>query len=192
MTNQPSSAASPAPSGSSTTDTASGVPLGTGRRTAGASPGVSKPGEPRYETPETVGTLNNSGATRINSWDETPAPRAPIKRSVPAPTQPKATPEVRGSLAGYVPPRPLMQVMPNTRAIPNGTIQARTRVEVQVNVDQTGRVSSAQVVSSGVNELISSAALSAARRWTFDPASNNGMRVNSVHTIVFEFRPEQR
>jgi periplasmic protein TonB len=85
-----------------------------------------------------------------------------------------------------------MQVMPNTRAIPNGTIQARTRVEVQVNVDQAGRVSSAHVASSGVNEQISAAALSAARRWTFDPASNNGQRVNSEHTIVFEFRPEQR
>jgi hypothetical protein len=48
------------------------------------------------------------------------------------------------------------------------------------------------LVSTGVNEKISAAALLAAKQWTFDPASNNGLHVASEHTIVFEFRPEQR
>jgi TonB family protein len=145
---------------------------------------------PRYETPQTVGTINTTGGSTMNGWD-TPTPRPRSKRSgVGVPVVLKPATAVANS--GYVPPRPMMQVMPNTRSIPSGTIQARTRVEVQVNVDQAGRVSAAHVVSPGVNDKVSSAALSAARQWTFDPASNNGAHVMSEHTIVFEFRPEQR
>jgi hypothetical protein len=160
----------------------------------------------RYETPQTITPIqpspiqSTSTGSTINGWD-TGSSRSRSKRR-PAPVYPAAssanTPSVntksvntKSVNTGYVPPRPLMQVMPNTRAIPNGTIQGRTRLEVQVEVDQQGRVSSAHAVGTGVNEKISSAALAAARQWTFDPASINGQRVVSEHTIVFEFRPEQ-
>jgi TonB family protein len=150
----------------------------------------------RYETPETVGEPQPSGGgSLINGWDTTATTtrsRSKQRKTAPIPTSPVSTASSGVTNAGYVPPRPLMQVMPNTRTIPGGTLQARTRVEVQVDVDPRGRVSSAHVVGSGVNEIIASAALSAARQWTFDPASNNGQHVDSEHTIVFEFRPEQQ
>jgi TonB family protein len=82
-----------------------------------------------------------------------------------------------------------MQVTPNLRSIPNGIIQAVTQVEVQVDVDPNGHVSAARVLTPGLNDKISAAALMAAREWTFDPATNNGQHVNGAHTIVFEFRP---
>jgi TonB family protein len=85
----------------------------------------------------------------------------------------------------------LMQVMPRTSGIPNGAIQSRTRVEVLVRVDPVGKVESARVVGGVSNESVASAALAAARQWTFEPASDNGHPVESDHTIVFEFRPQR-
>jgi TonB family protein len=136
----------------------------------------------RYETPQSVG----QGGTTINGWDTPVSTRTRAKRKY-APVFPSVG---APASAGYTPPRPLMQVMPNTHSIPNGTIQARTRVEVQVDVDQQGHVAAARVVGGEVNESIASSALAAARQWTFDPASNNGHRIDSEHTILFEFRPE--
>jgi len=138
----------------------------------------------RYETPRNIGTLTPTpGGTTINGWD-TPAIRRAKQRTARV-----NKPAYLG--AGYSAPRPLMQVMPRTSAIPAGTIQARTRVEVQVSVDLGGKVASAQVVSPGVNQILASSALAAARQWTFEPASSNGQRVPGDHTIVFEFRPER-
>lgn len=155
-----------------------------------------KPRPARYETPETIGTLTTSGGTVINGWD-TPAtsrsrkPRTPL--AAPQTTAPPAAaPITSAASTGYVPPRPLVQVIPDKRAIAPGTIQSRTRVEVQANVDQTGHVSNAHVVSAGVGENVSSAALAAARQWTFDPASNNGQHIGSEYTIVFEFWPQPK
>ena len=152
----------------------------------------------RYETPLNVGTFGTAGnGTTINGWD-TSATRSRGKQrgattagSLSAAQPRVSAPQSAFPTAGYVPPRPRIQVTPNGRAIPPGTLTARTRVEVQVDVDQAGKVSEAHLVSTGVNEKISAAALSAAKQWTFDPASNNGQHVVSEHTIVFEFRPEQ-
>ncbi len=121
-----------------------------------------------------------SGST-INSWDtpaRTPAANPGTTYSGPA-------------SAGYAAPRPLFQVMPQTSGIPNGAIQSRTRVEVQVRIDPVGKVESAHVVGGSPNESVASAALAAARQWTFEPASQNGHPVEGDHTIVFEFRPQR-
>ncbi len=140
----------------------------------------------RYETPQTVGTYSDTPTSTINGWDSyTPNPRSKARTS-------SRTAKLATAGSGYVGPRPLMQVMPKTSTIPSGTIQSRTRVEVQVRVDPAGRVAAAQVVGAGANQAIESAALAAARQWTFEPASSNGQHVESQHTIVFEFRPQHQ
>ncbi|HMF74385.1 MAG TPA: TonB family protein, partial [Bryobacteraceae bacterium] len=64
-------------------------------------------------------------------------------------------------------------------------------VEVQVTIDPTGHVSAAHALNdSSVKSVLSSAAVSAARQWTFQPATLRGEKVSSEHTILFEFRPE--
>ena len=140
----------------------------------------------RYETPQNIGTITGAGGTTINGWDaaalKSRSKRYP-QRVLPRPTA--------AATSGFVAPRPLMQVMPRTNTIPTGTIQARTRVEVEVHVDPIGKVAAARVVGAGINESIASAALAAARQWTFEPASDNGQHVESDHMIVFEFRPER-
>jgi TonB family protein len=97
------------------------------------------------------------------------------------------TPGIAPPRTGFVPPRALLQITPNIRNIPAGSIPRKMRVTVDVNVDQTGRVTSARLATPGVNSAVSSAAVAAARQWTFDPAMNNGQYIKSAHKIVFEF-----
>jgi TonB family protein len=84
--------------------------------------------------------------------------------------------------------------MPNTRLLAPGLITQVTRVEVAVRIDNTGHVVSAHVLNESGNTkgALSQAAVNAARQWTFQPASLQGEKVESEHTIVFEFRPENQ
>jgi TonB family protein len=94
----------------------------------------------------------------------------------------------------FGPPKPLLQVMPNTRSLAPGVITQVTRVEVAVRIDNTGRVMSAHALNENGNSkpALSQAAVAAARQWTFQPATLQGEKVESEHTIVFEFRPESQ
>jgi TonB family protein len=58
-----------------------------------------------------------------------------------------------------------------------------------VRIDLTGHVSAVHLESPNVKPQLASAALAAARQWTFQPATLRGQRVESTHTIVFEFSP---
>jgi TonB family protein len=142
----------------------------------------------QFQTPRDIPESPLGGST-IRGWDTGSKPRT-LPRTVSRTPLPQShTTASAATGAGFVPPRPVMQVTPNLRSIPNGIIQAVTQVEVQVDVDPNGHVSAARVLTPGLNDKISAAALMAAREWTFDPATNNGQHVNGAHTIVFEFRP---
>ena len=89
-----------------------------------------------------------------------------------------------------MPPKVLLQVMPNTRGITPGSITEVTRVDVEVAIDRQGHVKSAHVTSANVKSQLATAAVTAAKAWTFQPATLRGQTVDSDHTIRFEFRPE--
>jgi TonB family protein len=135
-----------------------------------------------------------AGST-INGWDpsvpETPRPTAAPETNKPAPT-PAAS--LGAKPPAFGPPKPLLQVMPNTRSLAPGLITQVTRVEVAVRIDNAGRVISAHVLNESGNSkaALSQAAVAAARQWTFQPATLQGEKVESEHTIVFEFRPENQ
>lgn len=97
----------------------------------------------------------------------------------------------QGNLATYVPPRPLRQVLPNISLLAPGVAAQAGQMEVLVRVDDTGRVTDAQVVSTGTkpNQLLMQSALTAARQWKFQPATMRGRAVSSQHSIVFQFSP---
>ena len=59
-------------------------------------------------------------------------------------------------------------------------------VELHVAIDETGRVTDAQVVSSS-DKLFEEAALEAARKWTFKPAMQNGVAVASRACLPIQF-----
>jgi protein TonB len=125
--------------------------------------------------------------TAINGWD----PNLPdTKLSAPQQAEPQqATPPDGKTVAAFVPPKVLLQVMPNIRSIPSNLVSDVTRVEVEVKIDTNGRVSAAHVETPNVKSQLVSAALAAARQWTFQPATLRGQRVETTHTISFEFRP---
>jgi TonB family protein len=136
-------------------------------------------------------TSNNSvtpqtSNTAINGWDANVPenkPAAPIRQQ--AETAPPDSKTV-----DFIGPKVLLQVMPNTRNLTPGLITEVTRVEVEVRVDTSGHVSRAHLTNPNVKGQLGSAATAAAKQWTFQPATLKGQRVDSDHTIVFEFRPE--
>jgi TonB family protein len=133
-----------------------------------------------------------AGST-INGWD-TSAPKTPRPTASPDTTTPAPAARLDAKPPAFGPPKPLLQVMPNTRLLAPGLITQVTRVEVAVRIDNTGRVTSAHVLNESGNTkgTLSQAAVNAARQWTFQPATLQGEKVESEHTIVFEFRPENQ
>jgi TonB family protein len=143
--------------------------------------------QPQPQPAGVPGTQPPSAGSVINGWDSS-APAAP--RTVPTTTV--ASFETKAPV--FIPPKPLSQVMPNTRTLAPGAISQVTRVEVTVRIDSTGHVLSAHVLNENgsTKGALSAAALAAARQWTFQPATLQGEKVESEHTIVFEFRPESQ
>jgi len=156
-----------------------------------AQPPVTPALQPVSSAPKPVSRPSNAppvtSNTAINGWD----PNLPdTKPTAPPQAEPqRATPPDGKSVAAFVPPKVLLQVMPNIRSIPSNLVSDVTRVEVEVKIDTNGRVSAAHVETPNVKSQLASAALAAARQWTFQPATLRGQRVETTHTISFEFRP---
>jgi TonB family protein len=65
-----------------------------------------------------------------------------------------------------------------------------TAVEVMVAIDESGKVVKAEPQPQpGVNPVMMSAALQAARQWTFDPARRGDQPVASEMLLRFNFAP---
>jgi TonB family protein len=134
----------------------------------------------------------------IDSRSNEPIERKTSENSPPAqPPKPSAQGArvkdfVKASASTYVPARPLKQVRPNTSTLDASRIHTSTAIEVEVRIDEAGRVTEAHVLNGGSDEnnLFTSAALAAAREWIFQPATMNGKNVSSVHAIEFHFHPQ--
>ncbi len=100
-----------------------------------------------------------------------------------------AQPRPVEAIASYQPPRPLHQVMPNVELLQPVGLAQGMQARVEVLVDSTGRVTSAEALKAGTtaNESLVNSAVSAARQWTFSPATLDGKPIDARHTIVFQF-----
>jgi protein TonB len=81
-----------------------------------------------------------------------------------------------------------------TPAVPRGVglrITTDAQVNVEVNIDDKGRVTSARVVSTkgAAAALLTIEALKAAQLFRFRPAQQNGHNVSSVMVLTFHFEP---
>jgi TonB family protein len=118
-----------------------------------------------------------SAGSTINGWDSNAPPQ-----------ERDNTADVK--TGAFVAPKPVLQVLPDTKTLPAGALTQATRVSVEVKVDTTGHVTAARVLNEGATPSeLASAAVTAARRWTFEPATMRGEKIASDHTILFEFRP---
>jgi TonB family protein len=83
----------------------------------------------------------------------------------------------------------LKQVIPSVKNL--GSPSGAADVEVEVRIDDSGHVTQARVMKNrSNNEFLSSAALTAAKEWIFEPAKMYGKGVISDHTIIFHFQPQ--
>lgn len=147
-------------------------------------------GPPPEIPPLSAAELNPSHGSLIGGL-----PSAP-----PFPTPPPAAKSATaisqtGNIGIYVPPRPLKKVMPN--GIYLGQLQVvyeATEVEVEVNIDATGRVTDAHAVQNGkkASLRLASSAVSAAKQWRFEPATIHGKPIAAGHMLVFMFRPSSQ
>ncbi len=89
-----------------------------------------------------------------------------------------------GKPAKVAAPVPLSQVQPNLKKMPgNQRLDRAVSVDVKVNVAESGVVRHAEVVEYGdpPNWTLAAAALSAARRWTFEPARMEDTAVAAMY-----------
>ena len=97
-----------------------------------------------------------------------------------------------GKPARMAAPIPLSQVQPHVKKIPGDQrLDRPVSVDVKVNVAESGVVTHAEVVEYGnpPNWTLAAAALSAARRWTFEPARVEDTAVSSDVILHFRFSP---
>jgi TonB family protein len=79
----------------------------------------------------------------------------------------------------------VQQVLPNVAQSASDTIQGTIKVSVRANVDPSGTVAGADLVSAGPSKYFARLALEAAPKWKFAPSSQNAGREFLLH---FEFR----
>jgi protein TonB len=138
-------------------------------------PKESKPPSP---APPMIGRVN-TGQGGIGNGAAYLAPAGlPLSDSPPPPPQAvrKSTGVVRGRVL--------------TRVDPTNPTSALSRltgtVVVEVQIDERGNVTSARALSG--NPVLQTSALSAAKRWKFEPSKLNGTAVQATGQITFNFK----
>ena len=111
----------------------------------------------------------------------------PSATSPSPPTQPASAPTSRtnpnvghGAVAH--------EVLPDVPRKARDTISGTVTVKVKVDVDTSGAVSHATLVSSGGSGYFANQALQAAHQWTFTPPTVDGRAVPSEWSLRFEFK----
>lgn len=117
-----------------------------------------------------------------------PAPEATVRTSgeVPAPPAMKPTeaPKPKSSSDGEV----TRQVMPDVPKSAQNTITGTIKVIVQVQVDASGKVTSAKFRMRGSSPYFYERALRAAQQWEFAPPVIDGQPAASTWLILFRFK----
>jgi TonB family protein len=80
------------------------------------------------------------------------------------------------------------QVLPDAPQSALNTITGTVRVSVRVNVDSSGKVTTAELASAGPSKYFARMALAAAQRWEFVPLEVDGQPVESMWLLHFRFR----
>lgn len=115
------------------------------------------------------------------------APAPVVQAPPPAPPKPAGPVALASELAVACPERRPPVYPPMSRRLGE-----TGKVVLRVELDETGRVSTAQVASSSGVARLDAAALTAVRSWRCNPAQRDGQAVRSVATQPFNFTLEGR
>ncbi len=105
----------------------------------------------------------------------------------PAPVLPMGPVKLTAELAVSCPTRPAPVYPPLSRRLGE-----TGRVVLRVELDESGRVSSARVLTSSGSRRLDEAALAAVGKWRCEPAQRDGQAVRAVATQAFNFTLEGR
>ena len=123
--------------------------------------------------------------------------KTPQPQQAPAPAEPKPSAAVgtrkssargKSPQTGVVNGSVLKQVLPQVSSSARQTIEGKIKVVVRVDVDSSGNVSEAKLVSAGPSKYFSRLSQEAARQWKFTPPQVQGKPVASQWTLRFGFR----
>jgi protein TonB len=122
---------------------------------------------------------------------EPPAEALLVERAAaPTSAPPGSGPPKTSGTRQYTEPVALVQVTPRLDSTIRGVLVNDVEIEVKLQIDATGRVVQAQAIhtETGLREHMERAAVEAAMRWRFKPASIDGTAVPSVTVVKFVFR----
>ena len=127
--------------------------------------------------------LSRSKTTSARNSDATPQPAA--RAALPtAPAREPATPTNTTGSAGGV----THQVIPDIPQSAKNTITGTIKVTVNVDVDSSGKVTSAKLKSAGPSRYFAGKAMAAAQHWEFAPPVVGGRPTDSAWLLQFRFR----
>jgi TonB family protein len=91
----------------------------------------------------------------------------------------------------FVPPSPVREVRPVLTAKESRELNEPVPVDVKVYVGESGKVTYAELLTSGLGDRreLASAAVYAARRWDFTPARLGDTKVPGEVILHFRFAP---
>jgi len=130
---------------------------------------------PSTTAPPAITNKPDPGATPAPAPAATAPP--PVREVVPAP---KKAISSRGEVAH--------QVLPDVPQSAKNTITGTVKVGVRVEVDSSGKVTSARLTSPGPSKYFANLALKAAQRWEFSPPEADGQAAASAWLLKFRFR----
>jgi TonB family protein len=107
-----------------------------------------------------------------------PAVTSPVRD--PAPPPKKATASGGGGV--------VHQVIPQVSRNSMNTIKGTIKVNVRVDVDASGKVTTAKLKTAGPSKYFAGLALKAAQGWEFAPTQVNGQPTTSAWLVQFRFR----
>ena len=115
--------------------------------------------------------------------EQQPVVSAPPVTSPSTSAKPDEKPSKTTAASGAV----IRQVVPEVPKSARNTIQGKITVKVRVNVDSSGKVKSAKLVSPGPSKYFAGLALKAAQQWEFSPPEVHDQKTSSTWILRFQF-----
>ena len=126
--------------------------------------------------------------TTEQSAPQTPPASPPASAPAPSPQLPVREPEAAPKKAVESPSAVVHQVLPDVSQSARNTISGTIKVGVRVEVDPSGKVTSARLTSPGPSKYFAGSALKAAQRWEFSPPVVDGSPTASTWLLQFRIK----
>jgi TonB family protein len=154
---------------------------------ASAQPGASQSGGSQPVTPSSTVPASQSSKPSsppsVSATSAAPVPQTPPAAISSPPAAPAATGQPPSASGGGV----VHRIIPEVPQSARNTITGKVKVVVRVDVDASGKVTSAKLTSPGPSKYFAKLAINAAQGWEFSPAQSNGQPAASAWTLHFRF-----